>query len=212
MELDVLYQESRQRITSLLADADCSVPVPTCPGWTVHDVIAHLLGVADDALAGRLTGPPSEEQTAEEVARDRDVPTAALLEQWEPLAEGFAPLVAQFRVWPGVIDVVSHEHDIRGALGRPGDRDSDGVRVCAGAVLRGWQPPVAVRVAMDGSSVVAGAGDPALGLETTPFELLRARMGRRSRAQLAALAWTGDPAPVLDHFVVFGPAASDVIE
>lgn len=29
---------------------------------------------------------------------------------------------------------------------------------------------------------------------------------------LAALDWSRDPAPVLDHLVVFGPAARDIIE
>jgi hypothetical protein len=37
-------------------------------------------------------------------------------------------------------------------------------------------------------------------------------MGRRSRAQLATLGWSADPAPVLDHLAVFGPAERDVIE
>ena len=37
-------------------------------------------------------------------------------------------------------------------------------------------------------------------------------MGRRSRAQLAGLDWSGDPAPVLDHLVVFGPSPLDIAE
>jgi len=37
-------------------------------------------------------------------------------------------------------------------------------------------------------------------------------MGRRSRSQLTALDWSGDPSAVLDHLVVFGPATADVIE
>jgi hypothetical protein len=37
-------------------------------------------------------------------------------------------------------------------------------------------------------------------------------MGRRSRAQLAALDWSGDPSPVLDHLTFFGPSAADIIE
>ena len=43
-------------------------------------------------------------------------------------------------------------------------------------------------------------------------EVFRWRMGRRSRGQLAALDWSGDPAPVLDHLVIFGPARADIIE
>jgi hypothetical protein len=49
-------------------------------------------------------------------------------------------------------------------------------------------------------------------LTTTRFEAFRWRMGRRSRAQLAALAWSADPAAVLDNLAIFGPAASDIVE
>jgi hypothetical protein len=56
-----------------------------------------------------------------------------------------------------------------------------------------------------------GIGPP-LTLTTTRFEAFRWRMGRRSRDQLAVLGWSGDPAPVIDHLVVFGPAACDVVE
>lgn len=38
----------------------------------------------------------------------------------------------------------------------------------------------------------------------------RWRMGRRSRAQLTAMDWSGGPSPVLGHLTVFGPAASDI--
>ena len=51
----------------------------------------------------------------------------------------------------------------------------------------------------------------ALELTTTWYEAFRWRVGRRSRNQLAALDWSGDPSPVLDHLVVFGPARADVI-
>jgi hypothetical protein len=35
-------------------------------------------------------------------------------------------------------------------------------------------------------------------------------MGRRNRRQVAALDWSGDPKPVLEHLFVFGPADDDV--
>ena len=64
-----------------------------------------------------------------------------------------------------------------------------------------------------GEQPLPGAGkEELLGLTTTRFEAFRWRMGRRSRDQLAALDWSGDPAPVLDHLVVFGPARTDIIE
>jgi hypothetical protein len=56
------------------------------------------------------------------------------------------------------------------------------------------------------------ADGPELGLATCRFEAFRWRMGRRSRAQLATLDWTGDPAPVLDHLMIFGPSPVGIIE
>jgi hypothetical protein len=57
-----------------------------------------------------------------------------------------------------------------------------------------------------------GTGAPAATLRASDFELLRAFMGRRSRAQLLALGWDADAGPYVDHLHVFGPAAADVVE
>jgi Mycothiol maleylpyruvate isomerase N-terminal domain len=52
------YAESRRRITDLVAGLgqEAERPVPTCPAWSVRDVIAHLAGVCADILAGNLAG------------------------------------------------------------------------------------------------------------------------------------------------------------
>jgi hypothetical protein len=44
------------------------------------------------------------------------------------------------------------------------------------------------------------------------LEAWRWRTGRRSRAQLAAMDWSDDPTPVLDHLYMFGPAETDIVE
>ena len=75
------------------------------------------------------------------------------------------------------------------------------------------QPPVALRVTVEDETFDLGPeGEAAIVLRTNRFEAFRWRMGRRSRAQLDNLDWTGDPAPVLGHLVVFGPAPSDIDE
>ena len=75
------------------------------------------------------------------------------------------------------------------------------------------QPPVPLRVVVeDGAYDLGPGGDGAIVLRTDRFEAFRWRLGRRSRRQLAGLDWTGDPSPVLDHLVVFGPAATDIHE
>jgi hypothetical protein len=136
------------------------------------------------------------------------------LDGWTAGAPRFEEVISAFDIPPAVIDVASHEQDIRGALGRPGARDCPAVQQMAGWLLQNLRTPVPVRVTVEDAEFRIGPGgqEPVLGLRTTRFEAFRWRMGRRSRDQLAALDWSGDPAPVLDHLVVFGPARTDIIE
>jgi uncharacterized protein (TIGR03083 family) len=211
-----MYRETRERLTALVAgldEAEVGAPVPACPGWSVSDVIGHLTAIPEDALAGRLTGPPSEEETAAQVDRFRGRPMAQTLAGWAELAPRFEEVVAAFKLWPAVIDVASHEQDIRGAIGLPGARDTEVIREMSGWLLARLSPPVRVRVTVEDTQIQVGPdGEPVLGLTTTWYEAFRWRMGRRSRDQLAALDWSGDPALVLDHLVIFGPARADIIE
>ncbi len=215
-DLSRLYRDARERVISLLSEVGAAAQearVPACPDWSVRDVVAHLTAIADDSLAGRLTGPPDDAQTAAQVARFSRRDLAGIIAMWAEIAPQFERRVGQFQVWPAVIDVVSHEHDIRGAVGRPGARDAAGVWHCAQLLLTGLRPPVPLRVLVEDAEFRLGPGDGTeLRLTTSRFEALRWRMGRRSRAQLAALDWSGDPIQVIDHLAVFGPAASDLVE
>lgn len=215
-ELSRLYRETRHRLTALageLEPAALDAPAPACPGWSARDVLAHLAANAEDGPAGRLKGIPSDEHTAAQVARFADHGVPDVLAAWEAAAGAFEELMDARGIWPALIDAVSHEHDIRAAVGRPGARDSEAVRQVATVVLASLDPPVPLRVTVEDRDFRLGPENgPEVGLSTTRFEVLRWRMGRRSRAQLAAMAWTGDPTPVLDSLAVFGPAATDIIE
>jgi uncharacterized protein (TIGR03083 family) len=215
-DLARLYRDTRERLTSLVSGLNgpaLATPVPACPGWEVADVVAHLAAIVEDALAGRLTGPPSEAETAVQVARYKGRPMSRTLAGWTAGAPRFEEVISAFDIPPAVIDVASHEQDIRGALGLPGARDNEAIRQMAGWLLERLRTPVPVCVTVEDAQFRAGpGGDPVLGLRTTRFDAFRWRMGRRSRGQLAALDWSGDPAPVLDHLVVFGPARSDIAE
>src|SRR5262249_20635183 len=143
-------------------------------------------------------------------------------DRWTQSAPGFEAIIDGFRIWPAVIDVASHEQDIRGAVGRPGARDCAAIVACTWFLLAGLTVPVPMRVHTEDDEYLArparsgqpaggqgdGSGrDTMLSLFTNRFEAFRWRMGRRSRAQLAAMNWSGDPSAVLDHLTVFGPAA-----
>lgn len=204
------YGTVRRRLGALvqaLTPAELSAPVPACPGWTVHDVIAHLVGVVEDALAGRLTGPPDEAQTAAQVARHRGDQTHVLLAAWHEAAPAFEAVVTAYEIVPALADVVSHELDVLAALGRPAPPADDALELLAAWLA---PPSLPVAVVIDGRRL--GGPGHLCSLRTTSREFVRFRLGRRSRRQALALDWTGDPSPVLDELFVFGPAAADLTD
>ena len=215
-DLGRLYHDTRERLVGLLAEldeADLATRVPACPAWLVRDVVAHLCAVCEDVLAGRLTRIATEAETAAQVARFKDHDLTQILAAWHDAAPRFERLVGARTVWPAVIDIASHEQDIRGAVGRPGGRDAEVIWHGAGWLLTRLRPPVALAVAVEDAEFRAGPQDGTpLRLATSRFEAFRWRMGRRSRAQLAALDWSADPSPVLDHLTIFGPSAADITE
>jgi uncharacterized protein (TIGR03083 family) len=213
---DRLYQETKERITALVSgldDAAWRTAVAACPGWRVRDVVAHLAAVAEDWASGRLAAPATDEETAAQVARFRGYDVAGILASWTDASAQLHHLAATAGLEPPLGDIVVHEHDIRGALGRPGARDSAAVRRISDELMTMLEPPVPLRVTVEDAQHRSGPdGGAEIQLHTTRFEALRWRTGRRSRAQLAAMDWSGDPAPVLDHLYIFGPAGADLIE
>ncbi|MDZ4270041.1 MAG: maleylpyruvate isomerase N-terminal domain-containing protein [Mycobacterium sp.] len=211
-----VYRDTKARITQLLTGPDAGVwasPVPACPGWSVRDVVSHLTAVAQDWADGRLAGAPSDEQTAEHVRRFDSLGENELLKAWSEHTNRLHHLADTTGREPPLGDIACHEHDIRGAIGEPGARDAESVRWTADRLLTILRPPVPLRVVIEGGEYRCGpTGGTEIILRTTRFEALRWRTGRRSRAQLAAMDWSGDPAPVLDHLYLFGPAPADVVE
>lgn len=209
-----LYQQTMDRITELVSAPDVSVDarVAACPGWSVRNVLAHMAGVAQDWAAGRRAAPPNDEQTAAQVARFDGAGVPDILRAWSEAAAAL-PRLAREGIVPPLGDIVVHEHDIRDALGRPGARDSAALHCVSDQLLSKLVTPVPVRITVEDGDYRCGPdGDSEIDLKTTRFEAVRWRTGRRSRDQMAAMAWSGDPAPVLDHLYMFGPTAVDLIE
>ena len=209
-----LYQQTMDRITELVSAPDVSVDarVAACPGWSVRDVLAHMAGVAQDWAAGRRAAPPNDAQKAAQVARFDGAGVPDILRAWSEAAAAL-PRLAREGIVPPLGDIVVHEHDIRDALGRPGARDSAALHCVSDQLLSKLVTPVPVRITVEDGDYRCGPdGDSEIELKTTRFEAVRWRTGRRSRGQMAAMAWSGDPAPVLDHLYMFGPTAVDLVE
>jgi uncharacterized protein (TIGR03083 family) len=211
-----LYQDTKDRITAVVAEAGdlaWNTPVAACPGWSVRDVVAHQVAIAEVWTRGGLTGPPTDAETAAGIARFDDHDEAELLAAWTVAADELERHAETTGIAAPLGDITAHEHDVRSALERPGARDSAAVRQSSDLLLAMLRTPVPLRITVEDFDYRCGPDEGAeIGLTTTRFEALRWRTGRRSRAQLAAMDWTGDPTPVLDHLYLFGPADSHVVE
>ncbi|WP_396935131.1 maleylpyruvate isomerase N-terminal domain-containing protein [Mycolicibacterium sp.] len=207
-----LYRDTQQRIVDLMDDDAWDTRLPACPLWSVRDVVAHLAAVAEDWVSGTMTVPPTDAETAAQIARFEGHDTADVLAAWDSAAGQLQRLAADGTA-PPLGDIVVHEHDIRGALGVPGARTDAAVWQVSDQLLDMLRTPVPVRVTVEDGEYRAGprTGDE-ITLRTTRFEALRWRSGRRSHAQLAAMDWSADPAPVLEHLYLFGPAQADLVE
>jgi uncharacterized protein (TIGR03083 family) len=213
-----MYRESRLRLTTLMGELPHpeSVHVPSCPEWSARDVVSHLLGGAEDVLAGTLSGPPTPEHTATQVARCEGKSMAEILEAWDSVGPGIEELLRSTPSWPVAMDALTHEWDVRGAAGVPGERDMPEIALAAHRLLDLLRVPADLTIDLDGELIsFRPEGDqplPHVGLTTTAWEAFRFRLGRRSRRQLEAMAWTGDPTPILDSLFIFGPSEMDIVE
>jgi hypothetical protein len=212
------YRAGREALTALLRDrsdewpALRDQPVVACPQWSVGDTLAHLVGVCADAQAGNLEGVATDPWTAAQVDARRGCTIGELLDEWAEVGVGMeafadAADLPQLRQW--LFDGVTHELDLRGALGEPIDagatRVGMGVRWAvdawfASAELDGHPRP---RLLLDGVPW-SGGGDDVDELELRAYEAARALTGRRSLDQIRALRWRGDPEPYLAAFT-WGP-------
>ena len=208
------YRDARARMLAIVAELDESSatrPVPACPDWVVRDLLAHVTGIASDLTAGnRPRGGDTQTWLDAQVADRRERSLAALATEWRDSGTRFETMIeaASDRLWGLAYDTVVHEHDLRGAIGRPGGRDEPAVRTAALLGMRILEGDLAsrglpaFRLVVDGEVHVAGEGEPALTLATSWFEALRLLGSRRTTEEMAASpGFSGDLAGSLRGLV-----------
>jgi uncharacterized protein (TIGR03083 family) len=207
-----LYRESRERIAALVRDASeeqRARTVPGCPKWTVSDTVAHLAANAADEVTGRRTGIPDDEQTAAQVEQRRGRPLEEILAEWDGAAKLVEPAIAAHPLaiaW--VNDVLIHEADIRGALGAgrpPEPAWTAALELVRPVLLRRLGHLGELRILTGEDRFIVGSGEPVTTVEVDLYEFWRSALGRRSRAQMAAWTWSGDPEPYIQAIPRFGP-------
>jgi uncharacterized protein (TIGR03083 family) len=188
-----LYRANVEAVSALargLTPEEEATPVPGCPEWTVHDVLAHLAGGPTDALSGRMDGAPGPAWTAHHVGER----SARTVEELVAELEGSADAVTvslEGNDRPALVwNLAVHHADLHEALGKPAPAE------------RYWRPVlegIAPRALGEHADAFAGVPD---------YELFRALFSRRSQAQMAAWDTRLDQ-ETLDAICIFGPRDDD---
>ena len=219
-DLGALYCAARERIGTLLDPATDTLDVPATPGWTVHDLVAHLRGLVEDVLSGNVDGAATDPWTAEQVVRGRDKPLAQLLDEWNEQAPQFEAFLSSpdgAVAARTVYDIHTHECDLRGALGAPAAPPDDFMAMAFPTTVENFLAAVEreglpmVRVEPPEADAV-GPDDAPVTLRVDRNEFLRAYLGRRSTEQVRDWDWSSDPSPYVPHLAVFGPRDTPLVD
>jgi hypothetical protein len=201
----IAYRALRARVREVVERVDPALlerVAPATPQWRAHDVLAHLVGVPDDVVHGRMDGLASEPWTQAQVDARNAASAADLLAEWDATAPEFEVLLAaapEAVAGQAIFDAATHEHDLCNAFGVRGDRQSDAVSAgwdwILGARTRGGGP--AICFVVETGEHMSGVGDLVARVEASRFELFRAVCGRRTADEIARYGWDREPDPPL---------------
>ncbi len=228
------YRLARLRITDVMSEfmSDEGVeigsrPVPSCPAWTVRDLLSHVSGIAYEISSGNPPSGDSDAWVDAIVEARRDRTPAQLLDEWSLSGPKFESLAAGTKrlAMPLSYDTVVHEHDLRHAVDRPGARDSSGVLtsmhvgvwLMTNDLKRNEYGSVSFRAG--GFDWTAGDGEVQLSLDLDSsnlrypvWELLRLTGSRRSKKQMLAYSWSGEVESALGSLLHMDLPVSDISE
>lgn len=206
-----------------------------CPGWTVKEVVAHLVGNVSDVLAQRLDGAGSDAYNQRQVDERAGADSNRILAEWKekgPQLDAFfggiptdfwdSPIPDFGTVGTGVQrlleDLWVHAQDVRTAVGdgaEPGPGMLATLEVVARESLERFRrlspAPSLVEISAGDfrASLAVGGNGPEVRVEGEPVALSFAGTGRlvldRARAEGTILVEPDPPAGFADALNIYGP-------
>jgi uncharacterized protein (TIGR03083 family) len=213
-EIASRYVEGRDRVVPIIADLSddqLTRTVPGTPDWTVRDLIGHMVGCPIDLAAGRFEGAGGPVWTQAQVEARRGNSVGDLIAEWLCKADTIEAAILGGDVpVPVTFDILTHESDLRAAVGAEPTPDPRAIRFVADgfgaravkAAAKAGLPSLQLRAPDSDWSVGEPGG---ISGEAAESEWARALTGRRSQRQVCAYSWSGDPTPYLDVLCPFGP-------
>jgi len=205
------YRRSRERIVLLFDGVESEIAarrVSACPDWSVVQLLSHVVGLATEISSGNMPGADSQAWVDAIVTSRSSSTVDDLLAEWSKSGPAFESAAAENGrlAVPLSYDLVVHEHDLRHALGSPGERDDPGVltSMWVGALLLDGDlkknSAGSLRLVAGGHEWRCGDGEIRLSLDLDGdprwlhpvWEMLRLTGSRRSLAQLSRYPWDGD--------------------
>jgi len=224
------YQRGQKRVTAFMVGRDPEVSVAATPDWTAADVVRHLTGVSVDLSNLVFEGFAGDEWTEQQVMSRSDMTFDEVVAEWDNivgpasvlldaigdlgLPEAIPSALGITRVSDipamTISDMLHHEFDLRSAYGNSEGRDILDIQFSAAGHVKSLRPmfdsaglaTIRVEASDSGMGWDIGYGDPVASVSATSFELMRGIGGRRTRGEMGALGWIGDPEPFLDHMVL----------
>lgn len=214
---EVLYRDARGRVRELvgaMSQEQLTARLPATPDWNARQLVAHLVGVADDLTSGNVEGVTTRPWTSAQVRKREGRELAQLLAEWDEVGPRLEQAVAERRMaLPPVHDVTVHETDLREGHGLPRAPEPTVVALLDSVVKvvarNHADKPGGVLLSSGDRQWRIGAGEPQASVEVEPYELYRGLFSRRSRRQLRDWPWQGDPGPYLELLPVFGARDDD---
>ncbi|TGO05300.1 maleylpyruvate isomerase N-terminal domain-containing protein [Serinibacter arcticus] len=210
LDLPGVYAAAVARVAELAEGVDERTArrgVPATPAWTVHDLLAHVAGAANDAVVGRMDGAPGRGWTNRQVVERRTASVGELADELREFGarmpvDTFDPAEPS-PAW----DLLVHEADLREALDLPRADPLTWELLLPGVVAQlGSRPSVSgFEVRTADSTWQVGVPSGVVTVAADDYELLRILFSRRSTEQIARVS---DGVGLLESVAMFGPRAA----